>query len=339
MKDIVIAVYGDLECGSSPVMPFVGKRFDGAYFTRAAKLYLSAALLRCGFDVFDPEPTARDTLDLPLRINRKNADAAVAISFTSFGSRKSFNNVRGFSVHCPVGRFYSQSRILGEDICAKLSDYRSEGQVLSDGTSTVNCPAVIVDVGYLTCFDEAKLVYDTDFAVGIAEHIALGICEHFGVAYIPRDDISSYPLLCSGRRGKKVKMLQCLLNACGAAIAVDGTFGAATTSEVNKLCADNGKPLSGTATADVWRDLLLVEIPELSYKSKNRAVRYIQSKLMSKLYPVEIDGEFGDKTLAALNEFLSESVGGGAALGKTDKVTADIMRLLSPVGGGRPRLI
>lgn len=339
MKDLVIAVYGDTECGLSPVMPFVGKRFDGAHFTRLAKLYLSAALLRCGFDVFDPELSSRDPSELSIRINRKNVDAAIALSYAAFGSRKSFNGVCGFSVHCPVGRFYQGSRILGEDICAKLSDYCGEGRVLSDGSGTVNCPAVIVDVGFLTCFDEAKLVYDPDFAVAVAEHIAVGICEHFDKAYIRRDDISSYPLLCSARRGKKVKMLQCLLNASGTTIPIDGLFGGTTERAIKEFCADNGKPIDGAATATVWRDLLLLDLPELRFGSKNRAVRYIQSKLLSKLYPVDVDGVFGEKTLAALSEFIKDSVGGGAKFGKNDVIGADIYRLLTPVGGGRPRLI
>ncbi len=339
MKDIVIAVYGDGKCGQSPVMPFVGKRFDGAYFTRAAKLYLSAALLRCGFDVFDPDSAAYDASDLSVRINRKNADAAVALSLGAFGSRKSFNNVRGFSIHCPVGRFYSRSRVLGEDVCAKLYEFGAEGKILSDESGTVNCPSIAIDAGYLTCFDEAKLVYDPDFVAAFAEHIAIGLCEHFDRAYIRRDDVSSYPLLCSGRRGKKVKMLQCMLDLCGSNVPIDGMYGGLTERAIKEFCSDNGKPIDGAATSGLWRDLLLIDLPEIGYGSKNRAVRYIQGKLLSKLYPVEIDGVFGEKTLTALNEFLTDSVGGGASIGKSDTVGADIYRLISPVGGGRPRVI
>ena len=53
MENIVIAV-GAADCGTSPLMPYVGERFDGKNFTTLAKRYLCAALLRCGFDVIDP---------------------------------------------------------------------------------------------------------------------------------------------------------------------------------------------------------------------------------------------------------------------------------------------
>ncbi len=337
MNDITVALYSDGACGTTPIMPFLGARFDGAEFAKLCKTYLAAALLRCGFDVYDANPDggAIDNVDLVMRINRRNADAAISVTAAGFGSRKSFNDASGATVRFPGGRFTARSRIFAEDICAKLPDCK----VAPDTEfGMLNCKAAMVCAGYLTNFDEAKRLCDPDFAVMIAESAALGACEHFDMPYIRRDDVSSYPLLCSSRRGKKVKMLQALLNAYGAKLPVDGAYGGETDAAVRAFVSDNGKRRDGGVTADVWRDLLLTDLPELAYGSANNAARYIQRKLRSKLYPVEQTGVFDEKTLVALNEFLAETVGGGFALDKTSKIDADIYKLLAPIGGGRPRL-
>ncbi len=114
-----------------------------------------------------------------------------------------------------------------------------------------------VEAGYCTYFDEAKLIFDPDFAVDTAESIAMALCEHFDVPYIRRDDISSYPMLCLSRRGKKVKMLQALLNTFGANLELDGVFGAKTDAEVKKFCLDNGESV-GNVTPSVWSYLLII---------------------------------------------------------------------------------
>lgn len=341
MADITIAVCDDTACGTSPIMPYVGARFNGRSFTSAAKLFLSAALLRCGFDTVDGNPDSRsvDTQDLALRINRYAVDAAIVVSYAAFGSRKSFNDKRGFCVRFPSGRFVRKSKVFCEDICIKSEQSGRTGDVRPDYTfGAAGCPTAIVDAGYITCFDEAKLIYDTDFVVSVAEYIAMGVCEYFNMPYVRRDDIFSYPLLCAARRGKKVKMLQCLLDAYGYSLATDGVFGTETDAAVKKLCARNGRPKNEGVTAAVWRDLLLTALPELTVGSENNAVMYLQRKLYSKLYPVEIDGVFGEQTLSALNEFLAENVGAGFSVARDGAITDDIYKLLVPVGGGRPRL-
>ncbi|MCH5164893.1 MAG: hypothetical protein J1G01_00640 [Clostridiales bacterium] len=339
MENIVIAI-GCTECGQTPVMPYVGGRFDGKDFSSLAKYYLGSALLRCGFDVVNVSKTTCEPQDIVMVSNRYGIDAAVIVSYTAFGSRKSFNGVHGSVVRYSQGRFMTKSRVMCEDICAKLSLYR-DCTTSPDGTlGSAICQTAIVDVGYSTCFEEAKLIHDPDFAVQTAEHIAMGICENLGMPYVRRDDIMSYPMLCSaatGKRGKKIKMLQTLLCANGYDVDIDGIYGKATDTAVKTFCINNDMIGCDGVTSAVWRDLLLLNPKHLEYRSRDNAVRYIQRKLLCKLYKCPQSGELDDETLAAISQFLAEN-GSELTVSKEYGVSADVIKFISPIGGGRPRL-
>lgn len=339
MENIVIAV-GAADCGTSPLMPYVGERFDGKNFTTLTKRYLCAALLRCGFDVIDPADGVCEPQDLILAANRHTVSAAITVSYTAFGSRKSFNDVHGSVVRYSQGRFGGKSRVLCEDICAKLRLFGKSATAPDGALGAANCPTAVVDAGYITYFDEAKMLYDPDFAVETGEHIAMGVCEHFGMPYIRRDDILSYPLLCSaatGKRGKKIKMLQALLCANGYRVEMDGIFGKNTDMAVKTFCINNGMRDCDGVTAAVWRDLLLLNPPKLEYGTKHNAVLYLQRKLTSKLYKTPLSGALDEDTVSAVNEYLTE-IESGLSTRKGGGITEEIFKLIQAVGGGRPRL-
>lgn len=271
--DITVALYDDATCGLTPVLPYVGTSFDGKHFTRAAKHCLSSALSRSGFDVADCNPysAAIDAQELAVLVNRRAADACIILSYAAFGSRRSFNDVSGFNVRAPSGRLFSRSRVLCEDICAKLH-MRMCGSVGIDGVfGAIGCPSAVIEPGYLTCFDEAKLVYDPDFALNVAESAALGICEHFDRPYIHRE-----PTKPETRRALKL----------------------------------------GTTDDDVL---------------------YIQQKLYSKLYPVEMNGVFDEGTLAAVNAFCADE--GFKSVCENESVYPELHDAITAIGGGRTRLI
>ena len=338
MQEITIALHDDGACGCSPVMPYIGERYDGKIFTSLAKQFLAAALLRCGVEVLDVAAPRTDIQDIIMRVNRAGADALIMLSYAAFGSRKSFNDIHGFSVRFPLGRFAVKSRVLCEDICAGLALMNRDGAVGTDGLlGAANCPAAVVDAGYLTNFDEAKLAYDPDFALGLAEHIAMGVCEHFGVPFVRRDDAFAYPLLGVGRRGKKVKMLQYLLNANGARLLPDGVFGGETDKAVKALADGNDKPQGGAVTQEVWCNLLLTALPELKADAKSNAVLYLQRKLRAKLYPAPQSGVLDQATLDCVNAFLCD-FSGTDGLAPCDNVDGDALKLITTMGGGRPRL-
>ena len=335
--EAVNIVVGGMACGSTPIMPYVGGRNDGTYFTRMCKLYLQAALLRCGFDTVDIDKSIDEPQDVVLTANRHTADAAVIVSYGAFGSRKSFNDVSGMVVRYAVGRFYGKSRTMCEDVCAKLGGV-GKCTTSSDGIfGAAGCPAATIDAGYLTQFDEARLVYDPDRAISIAEHATMGLCEYFGMPYVRRDDISAYPAVASvsiGKRGRHVKLLQALLAVNGYGIAVDGVFGKATDTAVKEFDINNG--ISDNGDGKLWRRLLLLDETPLSVGSKHAKTLYVQRKLRAKLYSAPVHGTLDGDTLAALNEFLTDAENDGSA--NADGIGIDAIELLSPIGGGKPRL-
>ncbi len=339
MDNIIIAI-GGANCGTSPVMPYIGTRFDGKDFTRIVKLYLETALLRCDFDALDIAQSVDDIGDMAMQVNRHTADGAVLISLEAFGSRKSFNDFGG-SVVKYCSRRGGRSKIFCEDICSFLSlAVKSDTEDGGAAWQAVGCPTATVDVGYITNFDDLKRALDPDFQVNAAEHIAMGICEHFGMPYVKRDDILSYPLLCSsatGKRGKKIKMLQALLGANGYMTEIDGIYGKHTDDAVKQAAINNGMSETDGVNAALWRDLLLLNKQHVEFGSKCTTALYIQRKLFAKLYKTPMDGCLGEQTLCALNEYLKD-IESGITVSRSSGVSSDVIKLLSPVGGGRPRL-
>ncbi|MBD5132496.1 MAG: hypothetical protein HDT28_07935 [Clostridiales bacterium] len=335
MNVITIAVGGS-ECGHSPVMPYVGEKADGKIFTRLAALYLTAALIRCDFDVLEVPSPVVDARDMIMRVNRFTADGAVLISLGAFGSRKSFNDVKGAVVYHSTSK---EHKVFCEDICAALSRNISCASLGGDRVwQGAVCPTAVVDAGYLTNFDEAKLSLDPDYAQTIAEHVAMGVCEYFGYPYIRQDDITAYPILCTaatGKRGRKIKMLQALLAANGMKVEVDGVYGKETDLAVKAFEQNNG--LSGGVDAALWRELILPARKPLEYGCMRNGVLYIQRKLYSKLYDCPQSGELDDKTLTAINEFVRDKKL-CAQCTKESGVSEEVIAALSCLGGGKPRL-
>lgn len=336
MQDLIIAVGGG-EPGLTPPMPFVGKRFNGADCTSLARLLLEIALLRCGFDISDRRVPVSDAQELVLQANRAQADCIVMLSMSAFGSRKSFNDVCGGTVRYSIGRQGGKSRELAEDICAKLFNVKKCATAPCDHAwNGASCPAVVAELGYLTDFDEAKAMSDPDYLRNIAEYVAMGICEYFGMPYIlptptAYKDLTRMEL---GMRGKRIKLLQAALCSVGHTTDIDGVYGKATDLAVKTFTIDNSCTENGGCGA--LNELFFVTPKKLVLGSKHSDVLYIQRKLCSKLYKSPLSGELCDDTVRAANEFLTET--GNSAACADDGVTMEAVKLLSAIGGGRPRL-
>lgn len=337
-NDTVVIAVADNGEGSSPVMPYTGIRVRGSDFARHVKMLLAAALLRCGFAVADCNPAsdALDNQELAIRANRAVADACIVTSCSTFGSARRFNDVCGARMRFPTERT-KRSRTLCEDICAALPD-RFNAVTESRGMqSGVNCAFAEVSGGYLTCFDEAKLLLDPDIREVFAERIAAGVCEYFDMPYVRRDEVLCYPLIGAGRRGGKVQMLQCMLNANDMAVAVTGIYDSATERAVNEFCIANGKAAKA-ATPEVWRDLITFDRAACRACKHGSGALYIRRKLKAKLYLEKTSYAFDDQALAAIDKFCEEN-GLGKPQAQDGEISDDILNAISAVGGGRPRLI
>lgn len=339
MKDIIIAV-GGADAGLTPPMPFIGQRWDGNKPTALARLMLEIALLRCGFDVSDRRAPLSDTQELIYQSNRVGASGIVVMSSGAFGSRKSFNDVAGGTVKYSLGRHSAQSRELAEDVCAKLCNIkRCQTAMCNHEWNGAACPAAVVEMGYLTNFDEAKLMHDPDYIRNIAEYAAMGICEYFGMPYIPHSPAAYKQLRAHiGMRGKNIKLIQAALCAAGYTLDIDGIYGKNTDIAVKTFAINNGHTEDCDGISEgLLQDLLFVSPAYIPPMSKHSNVLYIQRKLIAKLYPSPINGTADEDTIAAVNEFLTETEN-TYATPENGGITKQAMQILSAIGGGRPRL-
>lgn len=338
MKDLIVTV-GGADVGLTPPMPFVGKKFDGGEVTLHARLMLEIALLRCGFDVSDRHTLVTDAQELIYQSNRVGADCIVVMSASAFGSRKSFNNVSGGTVRYSVGRHGKTARELAEDICAKIDNVKKCDTAESlHAFGGAACPAIVVEMGFLTDFDEAKLMHDPDYICKIAEYATMGICECMGMPYIP-PTLSPYLELTRaniGQRGRKIKLLQAALCRCGYTVDIDGVYGKNTDIAVRSFAINNGHTEIDGLNEDIVRDLFFVTPHAATLGSKHSNVRYVQKKLNAKLYRSPISGTLDEDTVAAVNEFLEETNNESAI--SDNGFSEQAMKILCEIGGGRPRL-
>ena len=199
---------------------------------------------------------------------------------------------------------------------------------------SVNCPSAIMECGFMTNFDEAKLMVDPDFQNACGQGGCIGVCENLNVDYVEGMSYASLPTVRFGSRSNAVALLQCYLNLYGDALTVDGSFGSGTQAAVIKFQQNNGLTADGIVGRNTWRTLLMQDpLPLLRQGSRGVYVRYLQQKLLSKLYAVgTVDGVFGNNTTNAVREFQQEN--GLAADGIVGPLT---WAKLTPIGGGRPQ--
>ena len=336
MKDLIVAV-GCMDSGLTPPMPFVGRRYDGGECAGQARLLLESALLRCGFDISDRPLPVTESQEIIMQANRSGADCIVVLSCGAFGSRKSFNDVKGGAVKYSIGRHASKSRELAEDVCAKLAGVKpcATGMCGHEWNGSF-CPVIVVEMGYLTNFDEAKLLFDPDYIRNVAEYATMGICEYFGMPYIPHSPAAYKQFHARiGMRGKSIKLLQAALCFNGYKINIDGVYDKNTDVAVKEFSINNGVRPDDTCE-DILNNIFSVAPTELSAGAKHKNVLYLQRKLNAKLYTSPSSGELDGDTIAALNEYLTETE--NSHLIAADGVTKQALQLLSEIGGGRPRL-
>ncbi|MDE5562833.1 MAG: N-acetylmuramoyl-L-alanine amidase [Clostridiales bacterium] len=336
MKDYIITV-GGADAGLTPPMPFVGQRLDGSKPAELARLMLEIALLRCGFDVSDRRMPS-DPQELVFRSNRVGASGIVLMSSGAFGSRKSFNDVHGGTIKYAVGRHGAQSRELAEDVCAKLCNIKPcQTAMCNHEWNGAACPAVVIETGYLTNFDEAKLMHDPDYIHNVAEYATMGICEYFGMPYVPHSP-TAYKLRAQiGMRGKNIKLIQAALCVNGYTVDIDGVYGKNTDIAVKEYALNNGHDGTDGVTEEVLHAMLFVTPTNIPPMSKHSGVLYIQRKLLSKLYNAPQNGIADEDTVSAVNEFLTETENTNA-IDNNGGISKIAMQLLSAIGGGRPRL-
>lgn len=166
-------------------------------FNRAVVAKLDTHLRRCGFRTLLVAPGDND---VPLKARTDAANAAKADLYVSVHANAigagGWNNARG------IETFHYPGSINGEKAAKIIHRHLIGGTKLPDrGVKTANfhvlretkMPAVLVECGFMTNLDDARLLLSDAYRAECAEELARGICEYFGVPYV-REQLPAEPL-------------------------------------------------------------------------------------------------------------------------------------------------
>lgn len=325
----------------TPILPYINRSFYENEFNREAKLKFLQACLRTGFNVFDVKPEFQD-ISITTRIRRiNNAGLSLLVTFAynAFGTGANFNSANGYEVfYSALNVRASDSRALSEEVYEEISKanfLRGLGvNTLNVSVlSSVNCPSTLIEAGFMTNIEEAKLMLDPSYVTLIAEASCRGVCNYLDVPYVARDNLSAYPTLRRGDRGNSVRLLQFVLNDFGYDLSRDGVFGENTQTAVLNFQKNNGLSQDGIVGPRTWEKLLNLNPNSSTIRRGARSsnVVFLQRKLLSKLYPItDLDGIFGPETETAVRQFQTEN--GLTADGIVGPLT---WARVSEIGGGR----
>ena len=301
----------------TPVISYIGRSFYENEFNREAKLAFMLACLRCGFNVYDVHPEVQDVSvsTRVVRANRAGVSLLITFAYNAFGTGLTFNSSQGIEVYySPYNRFATESRQLSEEIYASLVENtgrpgRFVGQLSVGVLSNVNCPSSLIEAGFMTNFEEAKLMLNPMYVTEVGEATCQAVCRYLDVEYIGRN-VENFPTIRLNSNGNFVYILQYLLNHYGYNLSVDGRFGVRTQNAVKDFQRNNNLTQDGIVGRNTWNALLNLNPANnvLRRGSRNSAVLFLQKLLLSYLYPItSLDGIFGAETERAVRAFQTEN--------------------------------
>ncbi len=297
----------------TPIMPYINRQIYENEFNYAAKNAFLADCLRIGFNVFDVKPNRQD-LPISSRVQAvNNAGPTVLLTFAynAFGDGTTFNSANG------VETFFSQQNVFAEesknfaqsvyDSVLSATGQNGRGVKPLDVSilSSVRTISALIEAGFMTNFNEAKLMIDPDFVKTVGRSAAKGTCNFLNVEYIPIEQ-DNFITIRRGSAGRLVRYLQFLLKIWGYNPGgVDGVFGVNTQNAVMAFQQANNLTVDGIVGKNTWNAVnnLSPQNSILRQGSRGQIVRYLQEKLYSKLYPISVDGIFGPNTEKVVKEF------------------------------------
>ncbi|MGW3633015.1 TIGR03767 family metallophosphoesterase [Streptomyces sp. NPDC005122] len=112
---------------------------------------------------------------------------------------------------------------------------------------------------------------------------------------------AGWPVVQQGAGGERVRTAQYLLNARGAALSVDGSFGSSTGSAVRTFQTSRGLSADGIVGPATWRALAVA----VQQGGSGPAVTALQRQLNTHGAMLSVDGSFGSSTGSAVRTFQS----------------------------------
>ena len=302
----------------TPIMPYINRSIYENEFNYPAKNYFLADCLRVGYFILDVKPNRQD-LSVSARVNtvnRMNPTLVYTFAYNAAGDGQSFSSANGIETfYSPLNQFAENSKVLTTDVyneAISATGLNGRGVKTLDVAmlSAVRVPSGLIEAGFMTNFEEAKLMLDPDYQKTIGMSAAKGVSEFLNVQYIPIEE-EKFPVLRLQSRGKFVRYLQFMLKINGYNItSVDGIFGQNTQNAVIAFQQANNLLVDGVVGPKTWERINLLNPEQTTLKrgSIGTIVKYLQQKLYSKLYPVGvIDGIFGANTERAVKDFQSEN--------------------------------
>ena len=301
----------------TPVLPYINRSFYENEFNSKAKLQFILACLRCGFRVYDLKPEVQDVSisNRVTRARRAGINLLVTFAYNAAGNANVFSSAQGLEVYySPYNPFATQSQRLSEDVYQEILNNtgrtgRFVGRLSVGVLSNVNCLSTLIEAGFMTNFNEAKLMLNPNFILQNGEGACEGVCKYLDVNYVARE-LANYPTIRRGSNGNFVTILQYLLNQYGFNLSTDGVFGANTENAVKQFQTNNNLVADGIVGRNTWNALLNLNptANTLRRGSRNSAVLYLQQLLLSYLYPItNLDGIFGGETERAVVAFQTEN--------------------------------
>ena len=302
----------------TPMMPYINRQIYENEFNYWAKNYFLADALRIGYYILDVKPNRQD-LSISARvnlINRASPTLVYTFAYNAAGDGQSFSSANGVETfYSPINVFADDSKRLTTDVYDEViaqTGANGRGVKTLDVSllSAVRVPAGLIEAGFMTNFEEAKLMLDPDYQKLVGRSSLKGVSEYLNVNYTPIEN-ENFTILRAGSEGRLVRYLQFMLKIDGFNInAVDGIFGPNTQNAVLAFQQANNLTSDGIVGPKTWASINLLN-PErrvLRRGSIGSEVKYLQRKLYSKLYPVgTIDGIFGSNTERAVKDFQTEN--------------------------------
>jgi N-acetylmuramoyl-L-alanine amidase len=176
----------------TPYIESLGRQIRENEFNEAVTFYLKEELIRCGFRTLLTAPTDYDT-PLTMRTNLANsmgADALVSNHFNALDGEFDGpgKDPEGISVHIYPGA--KNGRELAEHVAKYLRQgtkqkYRGIVEQNLHMTREFDRVAILIENGFMDNEREALLMINEDYQRECAREQAQGICEYFGVPYVP----------------------------------------------------------------------------------------------------------------------------------------------------------
>ena len=135
----------------------------------------------------------------------------------------------------------------------------------------LNCAATLIECGFMDSTVDCPIILTDEYADKIAKAFVAVIVEKSGAKLKPSVESQkvptetaktvsiNLPILKRGSRGEAVRSLQTLLNAKGAEIGVDGSFGPATDKALREFQESRDLEIDGSCGTETWTALLTKE--------------------------------------------------------------------------------